>query len=69
MEYTKISKKIKSPVDGLKLDLLVLVPDGTPKGILQIHHGMAEYKERYLPFMEYFAQAGYVTAIHDCRGH
>lgn len=57
MEYTKISKKIKSPVDGLKLDLLVLVPAGTPKGILQIHHGMAEYKERYLPFMEYFAQA------------
>ena len=47
MEYTKISKKIKSPVDGLKLDLLVLVPDKTPKGILQIHHGMAEYKERY----------------------
>ena len=69
MEYIKISKKINSPVDGLKLDLLVLVPAGTPKGILQIHHGMAEYKERYLPFMEYFAQAGYVTAIHDCRGH
>lgn len=69
MEYIKISKKIKSPVDGLKLDLLVLVPAGTPKGILQIHHGMAEYKERYLPFMGYFAQAGYVTAIHDCRGH
>ena len=32
MEYTKISKKIKSPVDGLKLDLLVLVPAGTPEG-------------------------------------
>lgn len=69
MEYTKISKKIKSPVDGLELDLLMLIPEETPKGILQIHHGMAEYKERYLPFMEYFARAGYVTAIHDCRGH
>lgn len=69
MEYTKIVKKVSSPVDGLKLDLLLLVPRETPKGILQIHHGMAEYKERYLPFMEYFAQAGYVAAIHDCRGH
>ena len=50
MEYTKISKKMKSPVDGLELDLLMLVPDGLPKGILQIHHGMAEHKERYLVF-------------------
>ena len=55
MEYTKISKKMKSPVDGLELDLLILVPEEAPKGILQIHHGMAEYKERYLPFMKYFA--------------
>ena len=69
MEYTKISKKMKSPVDGLELDLLILVPEEAPKGILQIHHGMAEYKERYLPFMKYFAEAGYVVAIHDCRGH
>ena len=69
MEYTKISKKMKSPVDGLELDLLILVPEEAPKGILQIHHGMAEYKERYLPFMKYFAEAGYVAAIHDCRGH
>ena len=27
MEYTKISKKMKSPVDGLELDLLILVPE------------------------------------------
>ena len=69
MEYTKISKKMKSPVDGLELDVLILVPEEAPKGILQIHHGMAENKERYLPFMKYFAEAGYVAAIHDCRGH
>lgn len=44
MEYTKISKKMKSPVDGLELDLLILVPEEAPKGILQIHHGMASIK-------------------------
>ena len=71
MEYTKISKKMKSPVDGLELDLLILVPEEAPKGILQIHHGMAEYKERYLPFMKYFAEAGYVWCRYGCvdRGY
>ena len=31
MEYTKISKKMKSPVDGLELDLLILVPEEAPE--------------------------------------
>ena len=30
---------------------------------------MSEHKERYLPFMEYLAKLGYVTVIHDHRGH
>ena len=30
---------------------------------------MSEYKERYLPFMEYMAKRGYVCVIHDHRGH
>ena len=47
-----------------------MVPDETPyKGILQLVHGMSEYKERYLPFMEYMAKKGYVCVIHDHRGH
>lgn len=69
MDYKKEIKKMISGVDGLELDMLMLVPQGEVKGIFQIHHGMSEYKERYLPFMEYLAQAGYVAAIHDCRGH
>lgn len=69
MSYEKETRKVISRWDGLELDLLVLVPEETPKGIFQIHHGMSEYKERYLPFMEYLTEAGYVTAIHDCRGH
>lgn len=55
--------------DGLALSLLMLIPEGHRKGIVQIHHGMSEYKERYLPFMEYLAGEGYVAVIHDCRGH
>ena len=30
---------------------------------------MSEYKERYLPFMEYMAERKYVSVIHDHRGH
>lgn len=69
MGYIKETKKLVSDVDGLELDLLMLVPEGDVKGIFQIHHGMSEYKERYLPFMEYLAGEGYAAAIHDCRGH
>lgn len=36
---------------------------------MQLVHGMAEHKERYLPFMEYLADHGYVAVIHDHRGH
>ena len=30
---------------------------------------MSEHKERYIPFMEYLAEKGYITVIHDHRGH
>ena len=39
------------------------------KGIIQISHGMAEHKERYIPFMNYMANAGFVSVIHDHKGH
>lgn len=39
------------------------------KGIFQIVHGMAEHKERYIPFMEYLSKNGYICVIHDHRGH
>lgn len=54
--------------DGLKLHVLTVTPD-RPRAILQISHGMCEHKERYLPFMEYMAEQGYLCVIHDHRGH
>ena len=61
----------KSHSDGLELSVLRIMPDDPQeiKGIVQLVHGMNEYKERYIPFMEYLAQNGYVTVIHDHRGH
>lgn len=58
-----------SDADGLKLHAMTMYPDCEPKAIVQIAHGMSEYKERYIPFMEYLCSQGYVVVIHDHRGH
>lgn len=60
---------IKSKIDELPLSVTLMIPDGEIKAIFQISHGMAEHKERYYPFMEYMTNHGYLTVIHDHRGH
>ncbi len=59
----------KSDFDGLEISCLTFVPDRQPKKIVQLVHGMTEYKERYEEFMEYLCDKGYIVAIHDHRGH
>ena len=60
-----------SGTDGLPLSVLRIEPDTARpvKGIVQLVHGMSEYKERYTDFMKYLAENGYITVIHDHRGH
>lgn len=62
---------IKSQYDGLKLSLLTVTPKEGKElhGVIQLVHGMCEYKERYLPFMKFMAKHGYICVIHDNRGH
>lgn len=58
-----------SEADGLEIYGLEIIPEGDVRGIVQLVHGMSEHKERYIPFMEYLAGKGYVSVIHDQRGH
>ena len=58
-----------SKCDGLQLEIAVTVPEGEPRGIVQISHGMAEHKERYTDFMQYFSAYDYICVVHDHRGH
>lgn len=58
-----------SEFDGLPISAVAAVPSGNINGIVQIVHGMCEYKERYFPFMDYLAGEGFITVIHDNRGH
>lgn len=64
--YTHVSK-----TDGLRLSVLRMEPGRSweIKGIVQLVHGMNEYKERYRPFMTFLVKSGYITIIHDHRGH
>ena len=57
--------------DGLALSVLRMEPERSVKinGIVQLVHGMCEYKERYRDFMKYLVEHGYICVIHDNRGH
>ncbi len=68
--YTKHEGYFTSEADGMEISSMAILPEEKPyRGIVQLVHGMSEHKERYIPFMEYLAGLGYVTAIHDHRGH
>lgn len=58
-----------SNTDNLKIDAMAIAPEGPIKFVVQLVHGMCEYKDRYYPFMEYLADRGCLTVIHDNRGH
>ena len=60
--YSFISK------DNVTIKGICMIPE-KPVAILQMVHGMNEHKERYLGFMEKMAEKGYITIMHDNRGH
>lgn len=55
--------------DQLVIHGIAALPQGEYKGVIQLVHGMAEHKERYLDFMRFLADAGYACVLHDHRGH
>lgn len=61
--------KIKSNFDGLDLEVMLALPSMSPVGVIQISHGMCEFKERYLSFMQFFTDKGYIVVCPDQRGH
>ncbi len=67
MKEQKIT--LKSNYDGLILQGVIFEPDEKAKGVVQIQHGMAEFKERYAEFMRFLVSNGYVAVCFDQRGH
>ncbi len=60
---------VVSDFDGLPLHGTVFIPDGEAKGIVQLVHGMCEYRVRYFPLMRVLVENGYIAACYDHRGH
>lgn len=44
-------------------------PEGEPKAVLQIIHGIAEYIERYDEFANFLTEQGYLVVAEDHMGH
>lgn len=45
------------------------LPEGAPRAIVQISHGMCEYFLRYTPLAQYLTARGYAVCGHDHTGH
>ena len=59
----------QSSTGRTSIHALKCVPDGNPRAVVQIAHGIAEHIERYRPFMEFLADNGFVVAGNDHLGH
>ena len=68
MQFQKRRFSFISKYDQVRIHGICLIPD-KPIAVLQMVHGMNEYKERYLSLMEKMAEKGYITVMHDNRGH
>jgi alpha-beta hydrolase superfamily lysophospholipase len=54
--------------DGQQLSVLRWSPDGRPKAVVQIQHGLAEHAARYRRFAVALTDAGYLVYAADARG-
>ncbi len=54
---------------GGRLHCCLWEPEGTPRGVVQIVHGVAEYVERYAHFAAFLTQNGFVVVGDDHTGH
>jgi alpha-beta hydrolase superfamily lysophospholipase len=54
---------------GARLALRVMQAEGAARGIVILHHGLAEHGGRYERFARYLASRGYHASAHDHRGH
>lgn len=63
------SGTFRSAADGLELVTYEWAPEGTPRGVVQIAHGLAEHSRRYARLAQALNEAGYAVAAIDHRGH
>jgi alpha-beta hydrolase superfamily lysophospholipase len=55
--------------DGASLQVYQWLPDGRPRGTIQLIHGISERASRYQQLAAALTGAGYAVYAHDQRGH
>ncbi len=63
------SFRFDSQADGLSVHVHTWSPEGSPRGLVQVHHGMAEHGGRYAALAEALTDRGFVVWAPDHRGH
>ena len=61
--------KFRSTSDVCDIRAVKYLPDGEPRAILQIAHGMQEFIDRYDGFAEFLCSKGYLVTGNDHLGH
>ena len=61
--------RIPSVKPGASLNVLLSLPEGRPRAVLQMTHGMAEFIGRYEPLARWLAEQGIAAVGHDHLGH
>lgn len=64
-EFSFTSSNGVNTIRGIK----IYSDEVVTKGMLQISHGMVEHYDRYIDFMEFMAQQGFIVYMHDHLGH
>ena len=57
------------PIDGVHLRCRIWKPEGTPRAIVQIIHGVAEHIDRYDSFAQFLNTQGILVVGEDHPGH
>ncbi len=69
MEVTELEFPSTDGVSTINAALWRAKEDAPVRGVVQVIHGMAEHKGRYLPFIEFLVDQGFVVCAHDHVGH
>ena len=65
----KQTRSFRSSDGKTDIHVLLWIPEGTPRAVMQIAHGMVEYVDRYDRFARFLAGQGFVVCGNDHLGH
>ena len=61
--------RISSARPGNSIHVMLCLPEGRPRAVLQMTHGMVEYIGRYEELARWLADRGIASVGHDHLGH